>query len=121
MPIEIKELIVRAVVETNDREQPSREQSSDANSSAELSEEKMEKMMHSADELLGNLNDVFDDNTKGNIKEGIGDLKTILDNFKATSKSIDVLVVRNKDKLNNFRNYEMQLFKIYNINRTDCF
>lgn len=63
-------------------------------------QEKMEKMMHSADELLVNLNDVFNDKTKINIKTSIGDLKEIVSNFKETSKSIDVLVVSNKDKLN---------------------
>lgn len=64
-------------------------------------QEKIEKVMSGTDELLVNLNEVFDDKTKVNIKTSIGDLKTILSNFKETSKSIDVLVVSNKDKLNN--------------------
>lgn len=63
-------------------------------------QEKMEKMMQSADELLVNLNDVFNDKTKINIKTSIGDLREIVSNFKETSKSIDILVVSNKDKLN---------------------
>ncbi|GAA4974947.1 MlaD family protein [Algibacter aquimarinus] len=79
-------------------------------------QEKIEKMMHSADELLVNLNDVFDDNTKSNIKTSLGDLKTIISNFKETSKSIDVLVVSNKDKLDstlsNVDNISSNLSKI---------
>ena len=64
-------------------------------------QEKIEKVMSSTDVLLANLNDVFDDKTKVNIKTSIGDLKTIISNFKETSKSIDILMVSNKDKLNN--------------------
>lgn len=60
---------------------------------------KIENMMVSADSLLKNLNKVFDDETKVNIKTSIGDLKTIISNFKKTSESIDVLVAGNKEKL----------------------
>lgn len=79
-------------------------------------QEKMETMMVSADELLSNLNNVFDDETKINIKTSIGDLRSIISNFKETSKSIDVLVVGNKEKLNttltNVENISTNLSKV---------
>ncbi|MCL6295279.1 MlaD family protein [Jejuia spongiicola] len=79
-------------------------------------QEKMETMMVSADELLSNLNKVFDDETKINIKTSIGDLRSIISNFKETSKSIDVLVVGNKEKLNttltNVENISTNLSKV---------
>ncbi|MBJ6368863.1 MlaD family protein [Snuella sedimenti] len=64
-------------------------------------QEKIERVMASTDVLLANLNDVFDEETKGNLKTGIAGLSEVITNFKATSKSIDRLVVSSEDKLKN--------------------
>lgn len=64
-------------------------------------QEKIEVMMVSADSLLGNINDIFDEETKDNLKHSIAGLSVIVDNFKAASKALDVLVVGNEKKLNN--------------------
>ena len=59
-------------------------------------QEKIEKMMLSADLLLNNLNEVFDIQTKDNIKLSIAELSTTISSFKATSESLNELVSDNK-------------------------
>lgn len=63
-------------------------------------QEKIETMMLEADVLLKNLNSVFDDKTKANLRNSIAGLNTIVQNFKDASKSFDMLVVSNEQKLN---------------------
>ena len=58
-------------------------------------QEKMETMMVSADTLLGNLNTLFDTQTKENIKSSIAELSTTIASFKSTSESLNSLVVDN--------------------------
>ncbi|GAA3554680.1 MlaD family protein [Snuella lapsa] len=62
-------------------------------------QEKIERVMASTDVLLANLNDVFDEETKEGLKVGIAGLSEVITNFKATSKSIDRLVISSEDKL----------------------
>ena len=62
-------------------------------------QEKIEKMMLSADLLLNNLNEVFDIQTKDNIKLSIAELSTTISSFKATSESLNGLVSDNKSSI----------------------
>ncbi len=64
-------------------------------------QEKLVKMLDSADKLLVNMNEVFDDNTKANLRESVAGLNDVINNFKKTSKSIDAIVAGNQEKLNN--------------------
>ncbi len=64
-------------------------------------QEKIEIMMVGADSLLSNVNQVFDEKTKANLRETVSNLNEIVRNFKNTSKSMDELVSVNKEKLNN--------------------
>ena len=59
-------------------------------------QEKIEKMMVSADQLLINLNEVFDVQSKENIKLSIAELSTTISSFKTTSESLNSLVGDNK-------------------------
>ena len=59
-------------------------------------QEKIEKMMVSADQLLINLNEVFDVQSKENIKLSIAELSTTISSFKTTSESLNSLVEDNK-------------------------
>ena len=63
-------------------------------------QEKLVVMLDSADKLLVNMNEVFDDNTKANLRGSISGLNEVIHNFKKTSKSIDLLVIGNQKKLN---------------------
>lgn len=63
-------------------------------------QEKIEVMMVDADSLLTNLNDVFDDKTKVNLRGSIDGLNDVIQNFKATSSSLNGLIANNKEKLN---------------------
>ena len=62
-------------------------------------QEKIEKMMLSADLLLNNLNEVFDIQTKDNIKLSIAELSNTITSFKATSESLNGLVSDNKSSI----------------------
>ncbi|GAA4934757.1 MlaD family protein [Algibacter agarivorans] len=64
-------------------------------------QEKIEKMMVSADTLLGNLNDVFDDKTKSNLKTSISELSATIQSFKNTSVSLNQVVQDNQEKIDN--------------------
>jgi len=63
-------------------------------------QEKIEIMMVGTDSLLSNINDVFDAQTKANLRSSISGLNDIIQNFKEASKSIDLLVASNEKKLN---------------------
>lgn len=62
-------------------------------------QEKMETMMVSADTLLENLNTLFDAQTKTNIQSSIAELSTTIASFKATSESLNNLVVDNSSSI----------------------
>ena len=62
-------------------------------------QEKIGAMLISADTLLTNINDVFDEPTKQSLKNGISELETTISSFKNTSISINQLIANNKEKL----------------------
>jgi phospholipid/cholesterol/gamma-HCH transport system substrate-binding protein len=62
-------------------------------------QEKIEKMAGSADELLNNINSIFDENTKANLKQSIAELKYTISSFKGTSDALQELIVENESKL----------------------
>lgn len=64
-------------------------------------QEKIETMMVSADSLLTNLNSVFDEQTKTNLKVSISELSATISAFKNTSKSLNSLIADNKEKIDN--------------------
>ncbi|MEJ2113626.1 MAG: MlaD family protein [Flavobacteriaceae bacterium] len=79
-------------------------------------QEKIETMMVSADSLLTNLNDVFDEQTKNNLKSSIAGLNETILSFKATSNSLNQLINNNRDKLDstltNVENLSSNLSKV---------
>lgn len=62
-------------------------------------QEKIETMMESADALLSNLNDVFDEQTKTNLKHSISELGATISSFKNTSNTLNDLISDNKGKI----------------------
>lgn len=64
-------------------------------------QEKIESVMVSTDTLLANLNHVFDEKTKDNLRSSIAGLNDVISNFKQTSNTLNGLVVANQEKLNN--------------------
>ncbi|WP_298553378.1 MlaD family protein [uncultured Algibacter sp.] len=62
-------------------------------------QEKIEIVLTSANVLLTNLNDVFDDKTKANLKTSIAGLSSTIESFKKTSNSLDQLMKTNKVKI----------------------
>lgn len=62
-------------------------------------QEKIESAMLSADSLLLNINDVFDDRTKANLRNSIAQLNSTITSFKSTSESINSLVAENQEKI----------------------
>ena len=62
-------------------------------------QEKMERMMVSADTLLVNLNTLFDTQTKSNIKSSIAELSTTITSFRSTSESLNDLLVDNSSSI----------------------
>ena len=79
-------------------------------------QEKLETTFVSADSLLVNLNSVFDDRTKNNLKNSIAQLNITISSFKSTSESLNQLVSENqeslKSTLNNIENISDNLSKI---------
>jgi len=77
---------------------------------------KIEKMMVSADSLLTNLNDVFDAQTKSNLKNSIAGLNETINAFKTTSSSLNDLINSNEEKidstLTNFNAISLNLSKV---------
>ncbi len=62
---------------------------------------KIEMMMVSADSLLNNINDVFDEQTKKNLRHSISELSATMTSFKNTSNSLNDLVSNSKEKIDN--------------------
>jgi len=62
-------------------------------------QEKIEKMVVSADLLLMNLNNVLDANTKQNLKGSISNLNQTLAEFHTASKSVNEMLDTNKEKI----------------------
>lgn len=62
-------------------------------------QEKLETTIVSADSLLFNINSVFDDRTKANLRNSIAELNSTISSFKTTSSSLNELVVKNQDNL----------------------
>ncbi len=60
---------------------------------------KIENVMVSADSLLGNINEVFDTQTKANLRNSISELNKLVTSFNSTSKSLNLLITNNKEKL----------------------
>ena len=79
-------------------------------------QEKLETTFVSADSLLININSVFDERTKANLRNSIAELNTTISSFKNTSESLNDLVSRNKSNLestlNNVENISGNLSKI---------
>lgn len=79
-------------------------------------QEKIESMMISADSLLVNINSVFDEQTKSNLKKSITELSTTIESFKNTSVSLNHLIEDNQEKLSstlsNAENISSNLSKI---------
>lgn len=62
-------------------------------------QEKVEKMVVSADLLLKNVNSVLDSKTKENLKSCIANLDATLAEFKVASKSVNEMLTDNKGKI----------------------
>lgn len=62
-------------------------------------QEKVEKMIVSADSLLTNLNKVLDAKTTENIKSSISNLNHTLTEFNKASKSVNIILDENKEKI----------------------
>jgi phospholipid/cholesterol/gamma-HCH transport system substrate-binding protein len=67
-------------------------------------QEKVEKMVVSADNLLKNVNTVLDAKTKENIKSAIANLDATLAEFKVASKSVNEMLADNKGKISSTMN-----------------
>ena len=63
-------------------------------------QEKVEKMVVSADALLKNVNSVLDSKTKANLKSSIANLDATLAEFKVASTSVNEMLSENKGKIN---------------------
>lgn len=63
-------------------------------------QEKVEKMVVSADVLLKNVNSILDAKTKQSLKSSIVSLDSTLIEFKKASKSVNLMLAENKDKIN---------------------
>lgn len=62
-------------------------------------QEKIERVMASTDVLLANLNDVFDEKTKTNLKTSIAGLSETISSFKTTSLSLNEVITSNQTKI----------------------
>ena len=63
-------------------------------------QEKIEKMMVSADDLLQNINDIFDDRTKAHLRGSVARLDSTLASIQRLSSSAESMLASNKSKLN---------------------
>ena len=59
-------------------------------------QEKLEATIVGADSLLLNINSVFDERTKANLRNGIAELNSTISSFKVTSESLNDLVVNTR-------------------------
>jgi phospholipid/cholesterol/gamma-HCH transport system substrate-binding protein len=64
-------------------------------------QEKIESVMVSADLLLNNVNSIFDEKTKSEIKGSISQLEQTISSFEKTSNSLQNLLETNKNAINN--------------------
>lgn len=62
-------------------------------------QEKVEKMVVSADDLLKNVNSILDAKTKESIQSSIVNLDSTLIQFKSASKNVNVMLADNKEKI----------------------
>ena len=62
-------------------------------------QEKIEKVMVSTDALLSNINSIFDEKTKSNIKGSIAQLKQTITSFESTSNALNTLIEDNKTSI----------------------
>lgn len=60
---------------------------------------KLQTVMTSADSLITNINEVFDEKTKTNLQTAIGELGSTISSFKTLSNSLNGLVADNKANL----------------------
>ncbi len=63
-------------------------------------QEKIERMMVSADSLLLGLNDVLDNRTKANLRNSFANLNEVLNGFGETTRSINTILATNTSKIN---------------------
>lgn len=63
-------------------------------------QEKIEKMVVSADTVLTNLNTVLDARTKANLKSSIANLNQLLAEFKTASVKVNTMLDQNQQKIN---------------------
>lgn len=79
-------------------------------------QEKIESVMVSADQLLTNVNSVFDAETKTNLKGSIAQLKQTITSFETTSNALNGLLEDNKSSitstLNNFSGISEDLSEV---------
>lgn len=79
-------------------------------------QEKIESVMVSADQLLTNVNSVFDAETKTNLKGSIAQLKQTITSFETTSNTLNGLLEDNKSSitstLNNFSGISEDLSEV---------
>lgn len=64
-------------------------------------QEKIEKMVVSADSLLTNLNTILDAKTKANLKSSLANLDATLAEFKVASKTVNAMLTSNESKISN--------------------
>ncbi len=64
-------------------------------------QEKVEKMVVSADAVLKNVNSVLDEKTKANLRSSIANLDATLAEFKTASHNVNDMLADNKSKINN--------------------
>lgn len=62
-------------------------------------QEKIEKVMVSTDALLSNINSIFDEKTKYNIKGSIAQLEQTITSFESTSNALNTLIEDNKTSI----------------------
>lgn len=79
-------------------------------------QEKIETVMVSADQLLTNVNSIFDVETKTNIKSSIAQLRQTITSFETTSNALNGLLEANKSSitstLNNFSGISEDLSEV---------
>src|SRR5690606_11314245 len=63
-------------------------------------QEKIEKMIVSADAALNNINQVLDAKTKENLRSSIANLNATLAEFKSASQNVNQMLADNKGRIN---------------------
>ncbi len=79
-------------------------------------QQKIEKVMESTDVLLANINSVFDEKTKSNIRGSFSQLEQTIASFESTSNALNALLQDNKTSitttLDNFGNISENLSEV---------